>query len=159
MARTKSHNKKQIQEEVRRRVEAERTKQLYGKKLQDMTLGERFQHDAHDIVKSSQFLQEHEGARWAHIPVTDTGKSYVGLLFDADHWTIIQGELIYHPSGTYAMDGIVFSSVEPLLPDPSRPRHISPPPNIHPSLYNPHYRSFINEYGLLQVVPVQRVRK
>ena len=124
------------------------------KELKKLGTAERFQQDATKIVQQSQFLQENGGAGWATVPV-DGGKNYIGLLFDAEHWAIIQGELYYHPSGTFSGDGMVFSSVEPIKPRPPMSNRAFQTPSVE---HRPQHPMMFNNYGMLQVVEPPKKR-
>jgi len=98
--KTKTRSEKIIQKEVRRRLEAERTKRLYEQseqRLDEMPLVERVQLEAQEMDKHAQWLEENKFSNRAVIDAPD-GTTYIGLLFDSKHWELTPGpalKLIY----------------------------------------------------------------
>lgn len=85
MTRTKSHQKKQVQREVRRRLEAERKKRFVERTPDDMDFKERMLHELQRLNESSRWLEENGFSRRAVVDVTPQ-VAYISLMFDVKKW-------------------------------------------------------------------------
>lgn len=93
MARTKTHNEKIIQKEVRKRVERQRIKALYSPQ---MSWAERVQHEASEIVRHALSLKDEKVCGWAMFDVGQEG--FIALAFKKSMWTLTpELELLFTP--------------------------------------------------------------